>query len=806
MRKRLLFIFVTLCMINATALAQTAAQYKQPSPEIVKMLEASPFPTSQVSPDGRWMLLRESPAMPSIADLAQPMLRLAGTRISPRTNSSFSPQNINKLTLVDLSNNASRQIEVPVNAKISSVNFSPDSKRIAFVQKTETGQQLWIATVATAKSAIAATVKLNSTSGIPFQWLPDSSGLICLTVPVGRGAEPKESDVPTGPKIQETAGEKAAVATYQDLLKNAYDEELFKYYFTSELAHVDLKTGKVTKIGQPAIFNDIDVAPGGNFIYVSRVVAPFSYYVPYQGFGQELEVWTMQGTVAYKLASLPLAEKTPIGGVRKGPRNVQWQPGAPAKLIYAEALDEGNPKNKVPFRDKVMAYTVPTKMAPVELFKTELRFGGVQWTEKGDLAVYREMDRPTRKSRTYLINSTGGETKPRLLFDTLSEDRYNNPGEFLTAESKSGHRVLQISSDGGSLFLRGQGASPQGERPFLRKLNLSTLKTEELFRSQDPYYESVTAVLDVDAKRFLTSRESVNEPPNYFLYEQGQTTAKALTKFQDPQPQFRKVKKQLITYKRSDGITLSGTLYLPPDYKEGQRYPAFIWAYPAEFASADAASQVSGSANRFTRVAGASHLFLALQGYVVLDNAAMPILGGEKANDTFVDQLILNAKAAIDKIVDMGVADRDRIGVGGHSYGAFMTANLLAHCDLFRAGIARSGAYNRTLTPFTFQNEQRTFWEATDVYSKMSPFFHADKINEPILLIHGEADNNSGTFPIQSERLYAALKGLGKTARYVTLPLEAHGYSARESNLHTLYEMINWMDKHVKPIKNVAKN
>jgi dipeptidyl aminopeptidase/acylaminoacyl peptidase len=806
MRKRLLFILVTLCMINAIALAQSATQYKQPSTEIVKMLEAPPFPTSQISPDGRWMLLRESPAMPSIADLAQPMLRLAGTRISPRTNSSFAPQNINKLMLVDLSNNASRQLEIPANAKISSVSFSPDSKRIAFVQKTEAGQQLWIATVATAKSAIAATVKVNSTTRVPFQWLPDSSGLICLTVPAGRGAEPKESEVPVGPKIQETAGEKAAVATYQDLLKNSYDEELFKYYFTSELAHIDMKTGKVTKIGQPAIFNDIDVAPGGNFIYVSRIVAPFSYYVPYQSFGQELEVWTMQGTIAYKLASLPLAEKTPIGGVRKGPRSVQWQPGAPAKLIYAEALDEGNPKTKVPFRDKVMAYTVPTKMAPVELFKTELRFAGVQWTEKGDLAVYREMDRPTRKSRTYLMNFAGTEAKPHLLFDILSEDRYNNPGEFLTTESKSGHQVLQISSDRQFLYLRGQGASPQGERPFLRKFNLSSLKTDELFRSKDPYYEFVTEVLDADAKRFLTSRESVSEPPNYFMYEQGQATAKALTNFQDPQPQFRKVKKQLITYKRSDGITLSGTLYLPPDYKEGEHRPAFIWAYPAEFASADAASQVSGSANRFTRVAGASHLFLALQGYVVLDNASMPILGGEKANDTFVDQLVLNAKAAIDKIVEMGVADRDRIGVGGHSYGAFMTANLLAHCDLFRAGIARSGAYNRTLTPFTFQNERRTFWEATEVYSKMSPFFHADKINEPILLIHGEADNNSGTFPIQSERLYAALKGLGKTARYVTLPLESHGYSARESNLHTLYEMISWMDKHVKPAKDVASN
>jgi dipeptidyl aminopeptidase/acylaminoacyl peptidase len=440
-----------------------------------------------------------------------------------------------------------------------------------------------------------------------------------------------------------------------------------------------------------------------------------------------------------------------------------------------------------------MAMKPLVKMAPQELFKTELRFAGVQWNERDDVKIWREFDRRARKSRTYL---QVGDAVPQRIFDLQSEDRYKNPGEFLTTTNKTGNRVLQQSSDGEYLYLSGLGATPQGDHPFLRKFNVKTLQTEELFRSQDPYYEFPVALLDADGKRFLTTRESVTETPNYYLHNASQMTA--LTSFADPQPEFRKVKKQLITYKRSDGITLSGTLYLPPDYKQGERRPAFIWAYPNEYASADAASQISGSPNRFTRVSGASHLFFALKGYVVLDNAAMPILGGDKANDTFVQQLVMNAEAAINKMVEMGVADRDRIGVGGHSYGAFMTANLLAHSNLFRAGIARSGAYNRSLTPFTFQNERRTFWEAQEVYTKMSPFFYADKINEPILMTHGEADNNSGTFPIQSERLYAALKGLGKTARFVLLPLEAHGYAARESNLHTLYEMLNWMDKYVK--------
>ncbi len=792
MRYRYLLLIATLITVVSTAVAQTAVEYQKPPAAIVKMLEASPLPQAQVSPDGKWMLLSERPAMPSIADLAQPMLRLAGTRISPRANSTFLAQGITRISLVDVATKKSRDITLPANPRLAYVAFSPDSRHLAFAQYTNQALELWVANIATGKANRIANVSLNATTGMPFEWMPDSAALLCRTVPKNRGAEPKDQEAPTGPKIQETSGEKSAIATYQDLLKNRHDEELFKHYFTAELARVDL-TGKVTTIGQPAIFDETDVSPDGRFIYVARIVEPFSYFVTYNSFPMELEIWDMQGKLANRLASLPLAERTPVDGVRQGPRQVRWQPNAPSTLIYAEALDEGDPKKSVPHRDHVMAMRPLVKMAPVELFKTELRFAGVQWNESGEVKSWREFERAGRKSRTYL---QAGDAAPQRIFDLQSEDRYKNPGDFLTTTNKTGNRVLQQSSDGAYLYLNGLGATPQGDRPFLRKYNIKTAQTEEIFRSQDPYYETLVALLDADAKRFLTSRESVTDAPNYYLHDGGQTLA--MTNFTDPQPEFRKVKKQLITFKRGDGVTLSGTLYLPPDYKQGERRPAFIWAYPTEYASADAAGQISGSPNRFTRVAGASHLFFALQGYVVLDNASMPILGGDKANDTFVPQLVMNAEAAINKIVEMGVADRDRIGVGGHSYGAFMTANLLAHSDLFRAGIARSGAYNRSLTPFTFQNERRNFWEAQEVYTKMSPFFYADKINEPILMTHGEADNNSGTFPVQSERLYAALKGLGKTARFVLLPLESHGYAARESNLHTLQEMLNWMDKYVK--------
>ncbi|HXG94012.1 MAG TPA: prolyl oligopeptidase family serine peptidase [Blastocatellia bacterium] len=794
MRKRTALIIAILCLAALAAQAQTATQYQQPSADIVQMLDAAPLPQMQTSPDGRWLLLMERPAMPTIAEIAQPMLRLAGTRISPRTNGQFQALSINKLTLFDLASKSSRDIQLPPAPRLSNVTWSPDGKRIAFVQRLDNALELWVADVATGKSSRVAPVQLNTTTGNAYEWLPDGSGFICLTVPKDRGPEPKFSEVPTGPKIQETTGVSTPTVTYEDLLQNARDEALFKYYFTSQLARVDL-TGKVTSLGSPAIFSEVSVSPNGQLIFVARVIPPYSYYVPYESFGQELEVWDQRGAVVKKVATLELAEKTPIGGVRLGPRSVRWQPNAPATLVYVEALDDGNPKKRVPNRDRVMALEMTGE--PRELFKTEFRFASIDWTERGDQIIWREFDRPSRKTRTYLLDANHPD-KSRLVFDVLSEDRYRNPGSLVTKTNKSGQRVALQSSDGQYLYLTGQGATPQGERPFLRRLNISTLQTEELFRSQDPYYESVISMLDADAQKVLTSRESATEPPNIYLRDLSQKSEQALTNFSDPQPAFRKVKKELVTYKRSDGITLSGTLYLPPDYKEGERRPTFIWAYPAEFATADAASQVSGSPNRFTRVSGASHLFLALKGYVVLDNAAMPILGGEKANDTFVEQLVLNAKAAIDYLVDRGVTDRDRVGVGGHSYGAFMTANLLAHSDLFRAGIARSGAYNRTLTPFSFQNEQRTYWEAPELYTRISPFMHADKINEPILLIHGEADNNTGTFPIQSERLFHALRGLGKTARYVTLPLEAHGYAGRESVLHTIYEMINWMDRYVK--------
>jgi dipeptidyl aminopeptidase/acylaminoacyl peptidase len=513
-----------------------------------------------------------------------------------------------------------------------------------------------------------------------------------------------------------------------------------------------------------------------------------------------MEIWDRSGTLVRQIADRPLQEEvsSSFDAVPVGPRGLTWRADQPATAQWIEARDGGDPRRQIGIRDETRLLAAPFTGEPAVLFAAEWRIGEVQWTAQGQALVTESWNR-TAMTRTWLVDPAAGQ--PRRLFERSSEDSYHDWGDFLTVRTASGQRVVQLSADGKHAFLSGSGASPQGDQPFLDQLDLATGQTTRLWRSASPYYESAVALLDPARRTVLTLRESATEVPNYGVRDFGKSGFRPLTRFTDPAPQFAGVSKELITYSRADGVQLSATLYLPPGYRPGQGpLPFFFWAYPREFRNADAAAQVVGSPNRFTRPTGASHLFLLLAGYGVLDNPTMPIVaqGGKESNDTYVEQLVTGAAAAVEKVVAMGVADRNRIGIGGHSYGGFMTANLLAHSDLFKAGVARSGAYNRTLTPFGFQAEERTWWEAEAVYTRMSPFTYADQVNEPVLLIHGQEDDNSGTFPIQSERFYAALKGNGAKARLVMLPGEAHGYRARESVGHTLAETIGWLDKYVK--------
>jgi dipeptidyl aminopeptidase/acylaminoacyl peptidase len=790
MRAKSLAILALLVIVNVSFAQQG---YKKPPKEVLDILHAPVTPGASVSPTRDNIILTTGLRYPPLADLAQPMLRLAGRRINPAANSPHRYQYSVGLTLKRIADGSEVKIEVPPNAKISGVEWSNDGKHFAFLNGTTNRVELWVGDAATGKIRNIKAVAINSVMGNAISWMPDNRTLLVQAVPAARGAAPETPSVPKEPNTQESSGRPGPVRTFEDLLKSPHDENLFEYYATSQLAFVDAVNGRTTPIGQRAIFQGLVASPDGHHILVTRAHRPFSYLFTDSAFPKEIEVWDTKGKVVYKVASLPLADQVPIEGTITGPRQVRWQPSEPATLLWVRALDGGDPKKKVPHRDSVWSIKAPFTGEPVEWFKTEHRFSGGGVTEKG-FVLFTDFERDKRWARTFLFDTTKSQTPPKLVWSRNVQDRYSDPGTPVTKAMGGGRAIMQ---QGDWIYLTGPGSSPEGDRPFLDRFNLQTLKSERLFRSEANNYETVVALLSDDAKQFITRRESPTEAPNYFI--RNGADARALTQFPDPTPQLRGIKKQLVTYKRADGVQCSFTLYLPPDYKEGTRLPTVVWAYPIEFTDSTTAGQITGSTQRATSINGSSHLFFLMEGYAVLDNATMPIVGSpETVNNTYVEQIVMSAKAAIDKATEMGVTDPERVGVGGHSYGAFMTANLLAHSDLFRAGIARSGAYNRTLTPFGFQSERRTIWEAPELYLKVSPFMYASKINEPMLMIHGEADDNTGTFPIQSERMYQAMKGHGATVRLVMLPHEAHGYAGRESIEHVLYEMISWFDKYVK--------
>jgi dipeptidyl aminopeptidase/acylaminoacyl peptidase len=674
--------------------------------------------------------------------------------------------------------------------------WSPDGTRFVVTNTVSDGVELWLGSTNEPSLRRIADLRLNAAGREAVQWLSGSKSLLCQTIPASRGQPPVAPAAPAGPTTQESDGKRSPVRTFQDLLTDRHDEDLFDYYTTSQLCVVELDSLKAMPLGAPAIFGQADPSPDGKFLLIERHVRPYSYLLPASAFPKQVEVWDRKGTVVHRLATLPLEDKVPIEGVPTGPRSYRWHATEPSTLLWVEALDGGDPKQVVTRRDRLMMQRIPAESSPLELCKVANRFFGLTHGATGNVALLREYDSNRRWSRTYLVNLD----KPELqepLWDRSMLDRYRDPGRPVMKTLPNGQRVLW--QDGDAIFLDGQGASPRGDRPFLDRFDLKTRDTKRLFQAEESHYETVLGLVSDDGRTFLMRRESPTEPPNVFMRSAEKEQPTPLTHFADPTPQLRGIKKQLVTYERADGVQLSMTLYLPADHQPGQRLPAVLWAYPREYTDPDTAGQVSGSPNRFTTLGGISHLFFLLQGYAVLDGATMPVVGDpETVNNTFIEQIVSSAKAAIDKADEMGVIDPKRVGVGGHSYGAFMTANLLAHCDLFRAGIARSGAYNRTLTPFGFQSERRTLWEAPEMYVKVSPFMVAHKINEPLLLVHGAADNNAGTFPIQSERLYHAVKGNGGIVRYVSLPHESHGYLARESVEHTLHEMVTWFDKYVK--------
>jgi len=792
---------VALFMVATAVDAQTP--YAKPPKVIADVLDAPLPPDVSLSPTRQTIALIQRSRYPSIAEVAEPMLRLAGLRINPKTNGPARASGIKSLTFLDLSTLKKVDVKLP-DGKVSAPIWSHDGQKFAVTITTSDSIRAGFGRIADGKIDIVPDIALSDTLGTPIDWLDDDH-LLLQTVPAKRGEAPKPPVAPIGPVVQESSGKAAPVRTFQDLLTSSHDEALFEYYGTSQVVVLSLKNGRAETVGRPDLYTSIDPSPSGKYLLVNRLKKPFSYLYPASAFPKVVEVWDRAGKVVQLVADLPLQDKVPIEGVPTGPRGVRWVPTSPDTLAWVEALDGGDPKKKVPHRDAILAQPVPfdapsPSPTPGSAVLIPHRFSGLSFFPDGKHVLVTDYDRDRRWTTTALVDLSDAksDSAKTVVFDRSTQDRYGDPGNPLNKRLPNGRSALWDVD--GKLFLSGTGATPKGDRPFLDRFDPLTKKSERLFECREGMYESVAAVLDDEGKKLLIRRESPTDPPNYFLKVGDKETQ--LTDNVDPFPELRKIKKQLVTAKRKDGVAISFTLYIPPDVKDGEKLPTVFWAYPREFNDAATAGQVSGSPNRFTTIGGYSHLFFLTQGFAVMDEVSMPIVGKpESANDTFIEQLVDTAQAAIDKACEVGPVDRNRIGIGGHSYGAFMTANLLAHSDLFKAGIARSGAYNRTLTPFGFQNERRTLWEAPDIYAKMSPFNAAQKVNEPLLLIHGQADSNPGTFPVQSERMYQAVRGNGGTVRLVLLPHEDHGYAARESIGHVLAEQLDWFEKYVKGAK-----
>jgi len=784
--------------------AQEDITYQMPPKEIADLVDTPRNPGLMISPDSKFALVVEIPSLPSIKELAQPELKLAGLRINPATNgpSALGTTYFKKIKIKNLSTlNEIPITGLPEDAQITDMTFSPDSQKVAFANTRENGIELWCVNVADGKAVKLTEPILNSVSGSAFEWLSDSKRLVCLSILKDRPKAPVKDLTPKGPVVQSNEGKVSPVRTFPDMLTCKYDEELFIYYGTSQMMIVDIN-GQQKNVGKPGLIEYVNPSPNAAYFMVSIVKQPFSYIYPAEMFPHSYEIWDIEGNFVKQLFDMPMMDYLPISNdaAPRGPRNFSWRADAPAVLYWAETQDNSDPTKEVEFRDKIFFLEAPFTGQPKEGPGTKYRYYGIQWGN-GKMAFIRQGWWKTRKNRTDLFQPDSPATPTKVIFDLSSEDRYSDPGRFISTLNQYGRSVLLTVDNGKSLMLMGRGSSPEGDRPFIDKYSLETGKIIRLWRSEAPYYENPMAVIDPVKQLVITSREGAKIQPNYYIRDLKSKKLKQITFFPHPYPALKDVEKQLIKYKRPDGVELSGNLYLPVGYKKTDGpLPVLMWAYPAEFKTKSAAGQVSDSPYRFIRISWASPILWLTRGYAIFDNPAMPIIGEGKQepNDTYIEQLVADAQAAIDKLVEMGVGDKNRMSIGGHSYGAFMTANLLAHSRLFAAGVARSGAYNRTLTPFGFQAEERDLWQAPDTYVKMSPFMYADKVQDALLLIHGQNDNNTGTFPIQSERFFQALKGKGATTRLVMLPFESHGYYARESIMHVLWETDTWLEKYVK--------
>jgi dipeptidyl aminopeptidase/acylaminoacyl peptidase len=773
--------------------------YQIPASDIVSIIDAPPTPAASLAPGRRFIALVHYESHPPVQLLARPYLGLAGLRLDPAIAGRQRTRRLTGLSVIAVPGGQPRPLELPEGKSVSVPVWAPDGRRFAFMMDEADGIAVWVADAQAATAAQVPGLRVRdvlggdpTSAGSTVRWSRDGASLLVLGAP---GSPPELGQTVIEPRLEEVAGKRSQMATYTDLLKTDADADAFEALATTVPLRVDPESGTAEQLGEAGLYYHLSESPDGRHLLVYRLQRPFSFRVPYPYFARRVEVWSAGGELERVIADLPVSDEVPRQGVPSGPRMVSFEESEPASLVWAEALDGGDPMAKVDYRDQVFRLQAPFNDAPQpSVLVAERCVGWYDMAAPGQLLI-AEHDRDRRWLTTRLTDLAAVQDS-RVIFDHSADEAYADPGApVMTAHPDGTRTVLQ---DGNHIYLRGDGASPEGDRPFLDRLDLSDLSTQRLWRSPADAYEHAIGFAGDDRESVLLWHESRTEPPNLAVLRLGSGERRQLTDWPDPHPQLTGMDKRLLSYDRGDGVQLTGMLHLPPGYQTERDgpLPLVIWAYPLDYGDAGTAGQVRGTTERFTRLSAGDPVWFVLRGYAVLQSATMPVIGDpETMNDTYVEQISAAAAAHIGALAGMGIADARRVAVGGHSYGAFMTANLLAHTDLFAAGIARSGAYNRSLTPFGFQAERRNFWEATTVYDQMSPFRYADKISSPLLLIHGERDANSGTFPIQSERLFQAIQGTGGTARLVVLPCESHGYIARESVLHMLAEQFGWLER-----------
>ncbi|MBT8321564.1 MAG: prolyl oligopeptidase family serine peptidase [Eudoraea sp.] len=793
-----------LLFIALIASSQEKLNYQKPAPEILELVDVPRAPAVQITETTDYMVMLYRDSYKTIAELSEPELRLAGLRINPDTNIGSRTTYYNNVKIKKTGTKEAVQVSgLPDNPRLANFSVSPDESMIALTNTTAQGVELWVLDMAKAEVRRLSGPGINANLRDVINWFKDGKSVLVKMVPDNQSELINTAVmVPSGPTISSNEGKRAQNRTYQDLLKNPDDEFNFEKLATSSLYQVSLD-GEMSLWKESDMYRSVNFSPDGEYVMVVTLDKPFSYLVPYYRFPSKTTVYSKDGNLVKTLLEAPLVEDLPKGrmAVWSGMRNISWRADKPASLIYVKALDGGDPAVKVDYRDEVFQWEAPFAGEARSILKTRNRFAGIQWgTEQ--LAVAYDRWWNNRNTKTYLFNPSDTSESATIISDRNYQDVYSDPGNFATQRNKYGWSSLAMDRKGNA-YLMGDGYTEKGQFPFVDRINMKSLKKTRLYTSNIPGKKESLIDYDINKDQLLVRIESKSEYPNYYYKSLVKRKGpQQLTFFDNPFQSLADVHKEVITYTREDGLELSGTLYLPVGYNkdEKKKMPMILWAYPREYKDKNSASQSTQNPNQFTYPSSGSPIFWVARGYVVLANAAFPIIGEkeEEPNDSFRSQLVANGQAAIDAVDKLGYIDRDRVAVGGHSYGAFMVANLLSHSDLFAAGIARSGAYNRTLTPFGFQSEERSYWDAPEVYYTMSPFMHADRMKTPLLMLHGKADNNSGTYPMQSERYFNALKGLGATVRLVMLPKESHGYRAKESILHMLWEQDQWLEKYVK--------